>query len=351
MPEYSVLGKRIPREESIPKVTGDAKYALDMTLPGMLCGKVLTSPHAHARILNIDASKAMRLPGVKAVVTAKDIPDRRKFYAVGPPLPSDQPVLARDRVRYLGEAVAAVAAMDEDTAEEALDLIKVEYEALPCIFDPEEAMKPGAVQIHDHAKENIPATSFDEYGNVEKGFSESDYVREDTFRFHKIAYAHPEPTNSVGSFDPISGRLTVWASVQGIFAVRKALAHLLDMPWSRVRVIAPCVGGGFGGRLVISPNIFCAAVLSMKSGHPVKIVNTREQEFLTEWSARHYTIVTIKTGVKKDGTFVARESTTIWDVGGYKIAIKGPSPQAFIAGLHMPYKIPHFKAKGITVAK
>ncbi len=349
MPEYSVLGKRLPREESVPKVTGEAKFTLDMTLPGMLCGKIMTSPYAHARILNIDTSKAMRLAGVKAVVTGKDVPDRRKFPVIGPPLPGDRALLPKDKARYLGEGIAAVAAVDEDTAEEALDLIEVEYEVLPSLFDPEEAMKPGAAQIHDHSENNIPVISTNEYGDVEKGFGESDYVREDTFRFHQITYAHAEPTNSIGSFDPISGRLTVWASTQAVYAARTELGHMLDIPWSKVRVIAPYVGGGFGGRLAISANAFCAAVLSMKSGRPVKILNTREEEFITEWSARHLVIITIKTGVKRDGTLMAREATAIYDVGAYKIGIAAPTPQAYIASAHVPYKIPHFKGKGIAV--
>jgi 4-hydroxybenzoyl-CoA reductase subunit alpha len=349
MPEYAVLGKRLPREESIPKVTGEAKYTLDITLPGMLHGKLLTSPYAHARIVNIDTSKAMRLRGVKAVVTAKDVPDRRKFPVIGPPIPTDQGLLARGKVRHLGEAVAAVAAIDEDTAEEALDLIQVEYEVLPSLFDAEEAMKPGAVRVHDELENNVPTISTNEYGDVEQGFRESAYVREDTFRFHQITYVYPEPTSTIASFDPISGRITVWASTQDPYNMRKQLGHLLDIPWTRVRVICPYVGGGYGGRLSICSANFCAAALSLRTGRPVRIINTREEDFVSEWAARHNTIVKIKTGVKRDGTFVARDITAIYDVGAYRVGIKGPTPQAYVAGQHVPYKIPHFKSKGIAV--
>lgn len=353
MPEYSILGKRIPREESVPKVTGKANYTVDIMLPGMLYGKILTSPHAHAKILNIDTTKARKLKGVKAVVTGRDIPDKRMIkpnITIGAPLPSDVFAMAKDKVRYVGDIIGAVAAMDEDTAEEALDLIDVEYEILPALFDPEEAMQPGAIRIHDHSEHNIPVTNFSEYGDVEKGFKESDYVREDTFRFPVIAYCHPEPQNAVANFDPLSGNLTIWAAMQAFSAVRKQVADMLDMPWTKVRVIAPYVGGGFGGRLSTTFQChFCAAVLSVRTGRPVKLVYTREQEFSTFWSAMHQVIVKIKTGVKRDGSLVAREATAIYDVGAYKDAIKGPTPQAYVSGLHMPYKIPNFKLKGIAV--
>jgi CO/xanthine dehydrogenase Mo-binding subunit len=353
MPEYSIVGKRTPREESVPKVTGEAMFTVDIKLPGMLCGKLLASPHAHAKIVNIDTSKARKLKGVKAVVTGRDIPHRSMLkpnITVGAPLGSDVFGMASEKVRYIGDVIAAVAAVDEETAEEALGLIDVEYEILPALFDTEEAVKPGAIKIHDHSELNIPVKNFHEYGDVEKGFQESDYVREDTFRFPPVAYCHPEPQNAVASYDPISGTLTIWAAMQAFSAVRKQVADMLEIPWTKVRVIAPYVGGGFGGRLSTTFQChFCAAVLSMKSGQPVKLVYNREDEFSTFWSAMHAVVVKLKTGVRKDGTFMAREATAIYDVGAYKDAIKGPTPQAYAAGLHMPYNIPNVKIEGIAV--
>lgn len=350
MTKYAIVGKKTPREESVPKTTGEAKYAIDMTVPGMLYGKVLMSPHAHARILNIDTTKAKGLRGVKAVISANDIPDRRQLSLIGPDLPTDQYGMTRDKARYVGEPLAAVAAVDEETAEEALDLIQVEYEVLPAVFDLEEAMRPGAIQIHDHAERNIAVTNVEEYGDVEQGFKDSEYVREDTFRFQVAAYGHPEPQNAIASFDPLSGKLTVWASTQGVYINRRSLGHLLDMPWTKVRVIAPYVGGGYGGKFNITSSILCAAALSQRVGRPVKIVNSREQEFTQEWLGRHQAVFTLKTGVKKDGTLVARESTSIYDCGAYRIAIKGPQPEGnTVGGMQGPYSIPNATIKAIAV--
>lgn len=354
MGEYSILGKRTPREESVPKVRGDAQYTADISLPGMLYGKVLVSPHAHAKIIHIDTTKARRLPGVKAVVTGKDLKDTPEKHllkkSVGPALQSDIPSFAMDKVRYIGDVVAAVAAVDEEIAEEALDLIDVEYELLPALFDPEEAMQPGAVKIHEHSEQNIPVTSLNEYGDVEKGFKESDYVREDTFRLPVVDYCLPEPESAVAHFDPLSGKLTVWSAMQAISSLRQQLSRLLDLPWTKVRVVAPYVGGGFGARLTSTYQCaFCAAILSKTTERPVKLVYNREQEFSTFWAAMYQAIVTLKTGVKRDGTFVAREAIAIYDVGAYKDVIKGPTPQAYVASLHIPYRIPNVKLKGISV--
>ncbi len=350
MPEYSILGKPTPRiDEGAPKAKGEAKFSVDVMLPNMLYGGILPSPHAHARIVKIDTSRAENLPGVKAVITGNSLPDRIKLPLMGPPLPGDQYAMARDKVRYVGEPVAAVAAVDEDTAEEALRLIDVEYEVLPSIFDAEEAMKPGAVQLHDHSPGNVPASSLNEYGDIEKGFAESDYIREDTFRFRRIAYNHPEPQNAVASYDPVSSSLTVWASAQSATALRKSLGHLLDMPWTKIRAIGPYVGGGFGGRSFVSSVYVAAAALSIRTKRPVKIVNSREGEFCLDWHARHDTIVKLKTGVKKDGTLLARDAVVIYDAGAYKVTMKGPQPQAYSSCMHVPYLVQNLRLEGIAV--
>ncbi len=348
MAEYSILGTRTPRDESVPKATGQAKFSADFSLSHMLHAKLLISPHAHARILNIDTSRAMKLPGVKAVITGKDIPPIKMLPGLGPDLPTDQYIFAIDRVCYLGDAIASVAAVDEDTAEEALELIKVEYEPLPAVLDLEEAIRPGALKIHEHAERNIAATSLLEYGDVGKGFEESEYIREDTFKYQLIAYCLPEPQSALADFDPISGKLTLWASTQSAYAIRRRLAHVLDLPWTRLRVIAPYVGGGYGARGFLHPVFFSAAALAMRCGRPVKCVNTREQEFILLRLARHQAVVTVKTGVKRDGTLVAREGTALYDCGAYKGAIEGPVPQSYVAFLHVPYKIPNLKIEGIS---
>src|SRR3990172_11527729 len=181
MRKYSVIGKRLPRVDGVVKATGEAKYTADMVLPRMLYGKVLRSPYPHARIVHIDTSRAERLPGVKAVITGKDTLGKKYGGLPALPITMDQQGLATEKVRYIGDEVAAVAAIDEDIAEEALDLIEVEYEELPAVFDPEEAMKPGAPQIHEHAGQNISFRYSVHFGDVERGFKESDHIREDKF--------------------------------------------------------------------------------------------------------------------------------------------------------------------------
>src|SRR3990167_5391670 len=184
MAEFSIVGKKTPDHDAAPMVTGEAKYGVDVAFPGMLHGKVLYSPYPHARILNIDITKAERLPGVKAVITGKDTPRKPYKFPLGPiPEVMDTYIMTIDKARYTGDAVAAVAAVDEDTAEEALDLIEVDYKLLPVIEDIEGAMKPGAIKVHNFAENNIFLTVVDGYGDVEKGFQESDYMREDAFKF------------------------------------------------------------------------------------------------------------------------------------------------------------------------
>lgn len=349
MTEYSILGKRVPREESVPKATGDAKFTADISMPGTLYAELLTSPHAHARIVNIDTSAARKLRGVKDIITGQDIPPIRMLPGLGPDLPTDQYILARDKVCYLGDAVAAVAAVDEETARAAVGLIDVRYEVLAAVLDPEKAMRPGAIKIHDHADRNLAATSLLEYGDVENGFRESDYIREDTFKFPLIAYCLPEPQAALASFDSIAGKLTLWASTQSAYAIRRRLAHVLGIPWTEVRVIAPYVGGGYGARGFLHPVYFASAFFTMRCGRPVKCVNSREHEFVLLRLARHQAVVTVKTGVKRDGTLVAREATSMYDVGAYKGAIEGPVPQSYVAFLHVPYIIPNVKLTGLSV--
>ena len=230
MREYSVIGKRLPRVDGAIKATGSAKYAADFSLPGMLHGKVLRSPFPHARIVNIDMTSAERLPGVRGVVTGKDIGEFKRGVL---PNTRDETPLALDKVRYIGEGVAAVAAIDEDTAEEALELIKVEYEELPGVFDPREAMKDGAPQIHDHVPNNMSWECHYHFGDVEKGFQESDYIREDRFSTGRVLHGFLEPHAIVADYQPSSG-ITAWASKQCPYFLWRHLALILGLPLDKV---------------------------------------------------------------------------------------------------------------------
>jgi 4-hydroxybenzoyl-CoA reductase alpha subunit len=315
MVEYAVVGKRLPRVDSQVKATGEALFTTDMTLPKMLYGKILRSPHPHARILHIDTSMAKRLAGVKAVITGKDTLGIRFG------IHADQQALPVDKVRYIGDEVAAVAATDEDLAEEALGLIKVEYEVLPAVFDPLEAIKPGAPQIHEGVKNNVSASPGYNIGDVEKGYAESDYVREDVFTTQTQFHCTLESRSALASYDA-TGKLTVWSSNQAPYPVGQDLAKTLGMPLGKVRMIKPFMGGGFGAKREMLAADFCASLLSIKSGRPVKITYTREEEFIAT-RRRHPMHLTLKTGVKKDGTLMAKELTIVADGGAYNS--RGPA--------------------------
>jgi 4-hydroxybenzoyl-CoA reductase alpha subunit len=337
MDEYSVIGKRIPRVDGKVKVTGEAKYAADFELPGMLWCKILRSPYAHAKILNVDTSLAQRLPGVKAACTGKDF----KGWTWGwMPKTRDEPPLAVDKVRYLAEAVAAVAAVDEDTAEEATELIKVEYEELPGVFDPEEAMKEGAPQVHDYVENNISWDFHMDLGDVEKGFREADLVREDRFETGRVITGYLEPPAAVVLYD--SSGITIWAAKQSPYFLYRHLAACFNLPLNKVRVIQPFVGGGFGGTKNDSvPGDFCSVLLSKMTGKPVKFVYSMEEVLMT-CRRRHNMIVHNKMGMKKDGVITAIHSRVIADGGGYTTI--GPLTM-YLTGCMttLPYKLPNFK--------
>ncbi|MBI4288316.1 MAG: molybdopterin-dependent oxidoreductase [Chloroflexi bacterium] len=346
MKEYSVVGKRLPRIDSPAKAMGQAKYAADLVLPRMLHGKVLRSPHPHARILNIDTSQAEGLPGVKAVVTGKDTKGVkfggwRAFTQL-----IDQYPLCMDKVRYIGDEVAAVAAVDEDTAEEALDLIRVDYEPLQAILDPEAAMKEGAPRIHEEVERNICWSRFIEFGNVEEGFARSDYVREDNFSLQTQAYAPTEPRACLASFDH-AGRLTIWTSTQCPYPVQCQLAAALGLREGDVRVVQPFLGGGFGAKFELFPYEVCCSLLAQKTGRPVKMMYTRQEEFSAS-RTRHAMKIWLKTGFKKDGTLMARQARAVLDGGAYTSF--GPTV-TFTAGFFhtLLYRLPNYKYEGYRV--
>jgi 4-hydroxybenzoyl-CoA reductase alpha subunit len=338
MSEFSVIGKRLPRVDAREKVTGEAKYAADYSLPGMLWCKLVRSPYPHARILNIDTSKAANLPGVKAVVTGRDFGGWTWGWM---PTTRDEPPLVVDKVRYMAEAVAGVAAIDEDTAEEACELIKVDYEELPGVFDPEEAMKEGAPKVHDYVKNNISVEYHWNFGDVDKTLADSYIVREDRFRTSRATHGYLEPPAILAYYDP-TGYITVWAAKQSPYFHYRHLAACFKLPLSRIRVIQPFIGGGFGGTKNDSlAGDFCAVLLSKMTGKPVKYIESMEEE-LTTSRRRHSLIVYSKMGAKKDGTLTAIHHRVFADGGGYTAV--GPLSM-YLAGFAttLPYKLPSFK--------
>ena len=352
MGDLEYVGKRVLRKDGPDKVTGRAIYTVDMQLRGMLTGAILRSPYPHARILHMDVSRARALPGVKAVITAQDTLGIKHGFVETPRYPADQPPLAVNKVCFAGEEVAAVAAIDPYVAEEALDLIRVDYELLPAVFDPEEAMQPGAPEIHPtHPKvegpfKNIGGKTASGWGNIEDGFAQSDLVRKDRFESHLRTHGYLEPQATVASLEP-DGKLNIWTSSQGPFIKRAKLAATLGLPFSSVRVQKAYVGGAFGGKIDLFSHEFCAALLSMKSGRPVKIVASREEIF-SAYRHGQPLIVEVKTGVKKDGTLIAQEFRVINNSG----AFRGSGVVViFLAwGFAMlPYRVPHFKYEGYSV--
>ncbi len=352
MSELDYVGKPVLRKDGPEKVTGRALYTVDMRLPGTLVGRILRSPHTHARIVNIDASRAERAPGVKAVVTHKDSLGVKHGFVETRRYPADQNCLAEDKVRFVGEEIAAVAAVDEYAAEEALELIHVEYEPLRAVFDPEEAMERDAPEIHpSHPKvrepfRNIAGKTESSWGDVEKGFDDSYLVLENRFDSHLRTHGYLEPQATLASFEP-AGKLNVWTSSQGPFIKRSKLAKTLGLPMSAVRIHKAYVGGAFGGKIDLFGHEYCASLLSMKAGRPVKIVATREEVF-TAYRHGQPLIVHVKTGVKKDGTLVAQRFRVINNCGAYR---GSGVVVIFLAwGFAMlPYRIPNLEYEGYAV--
>ncbi|MBN2466555.1 MAG: molybdopterin-dependent oxidoreductase [Deltaproteobacteria bacterium] len=318
--ELRVVGKRVPVKENFDKVQGKADYCATITLPGMLVGKLLHSPHAHARVVSVDTSRAEGLQGVKAVVTKKDDP-RKIFtwnvmtYQLPDGEPQDQYIFD-DVVRYVGEPVAAVAAVNEEIAKKAVDLIEVEYDVLPAVFSVEDAVKKGAPRVHDTAENNIgaPPTPVFCYGDVEKDFSESDTIVEGVFSTSKQSQAGLENAGCVAEWR--NGRLTVWSQAQLPHMTKRMIAQALDIPESTVRVIQPFAGTGFGAGTDLCPEPY-ACLLTMKAGAPVKVALTRSEDLRMRFTREHIVRVEMKMGVKKDGTPMALKAKYTGDAGAY----------------------------------
>ena len=312
MEKYAYIGKDMKRIDTSQKATGGVLFTADLSFPHMLVGKILRSPYPHARILDIDTSKAEMLSGVKAVVTAKDTcGDKWGVFRYT----QDQQFLPTEKVRYVGEEVAAVAAVDEDTALEALSLIEVRYEVLPAVFTIEEAMAPEAPQLHEVYPGNINIHVHIEVGDIEKGFGESVLVREDTFSAPEDAYFQGEPYAVAAQFDQ-AGNLEIWMPNAGPHLKAKPLSNVLKIPLNKVRVRKIAIGGAFGGRSEISPADVICAFLARKARRPVKIVYTREENTVSTRQA-HSMITRIKTGVDRDGKVMARDITCHMDGGAY----------------------------------
>lgn len=343
MSNYSVIGQKVHRVDGTEKVTGNSKYTFDIVLPNMLYGKILRSPHPHARILNIDTSKAEKMVGVKAVITGKDSLGKKIGIWRRFPELCDEEILAREKVRYIGDPVAAVAAVDEDTAEAALDLIEVEYEPLPAVFDPLDAIKEDAPQIHAGVELNINVTRHIEWGDVDEAFKKCDYVREDKFHTSSQAHMCMETHCTVASYG-YDGKLTVYTSTQSSYYIQGLLAGALGMREGDIRVIKPPTGGAFGGKFELDSPQFCAALLSKKICRPVRIVLSREEEF-TATKRRTPMYYYTRLGAKKDGTLLAKEVRVITDGGAYT----GMGATAiYLTGFFssFPYKYPNYRYDG-----
>jgi 4-hydroxybenzoyl-CoA reductase subunit alpha len=315
--QFSVIGKPIAMVDAAGKTTGAGKYTDDLCVAGMLVGKILHSPYPHARIKLIDTRRAEKLDGVVAVATGEDAPNTYGILPVG----HDEHALAVGKVRYVGDNVACVAAIDEATADKALERIDVEYEVLPAYFDPEESMKAETNLIHENKPHNLEKDYHHAFGDPEKGFAEADQIAEARFIANEVTHAAMEPHSTLASFEIDSqtgkpGRLIVWSSTQVPYYLQHKLSLVLEMPMAQIRVIKPLVGGGFGGKSEVIPLEIIAAVAARKARAPVKITYTREEVF---WAhrGRPRTIIDLKTGVRRDGRITAVKARVVQDGGAY----------------------------------
>ncbi len=342
-----IIGQPTPRIDGTQKVTGGVSYVSDIVVPRMAYGKILRSPVAHGRIVKIDTSKAEAMEGVYAIVTAEDTP-KRKFSFSGGVVP-DQPdklILCDDKVRYIGDEVAAVAAESLEVAEEAILAIDVEYEELEAVFDPAEALKDGAPRIHE--KGNLSYTKVYKVGNADEAFRQSGLIIvEGTFKTQKAAHVCFEPRGCVADWREATGELHITATTQAPHTLKQELGRALDIPSSKIHVIYPPSGGGFGSKLVMSPIEPIAAVLSRKSGRPVKVVHTREEEFTVSRTDYPYEMRS-RLGLDGSGKIVAIESTIIADNGAYND--KGPAVLLRSTLAHAAhYDIPNIKVTSSLV--
>ena len=310
MTEYSIIGKPVPMVDGNSKVTGRGIYTDDLKFPGMLYARIFRSVHPHAKILKLDTTRAEEMPGVVSVVTGKEMLQKYGILPVG----HDETALAVDKVRYVGEGVVAIAATSPETAEAALQRIEVVYEPLPAYFDAFKAMEDGAVLIHDDRPNNIEREYHHDFGNVEEGFQTAHQVRQDSFFCPRVTHAAMEPHSTVANYE--AGKLTVWSSTQTPYYLHRTISLVLGIPMSRIRVIKPLVGGGFGGKDEPLGHEITVALLARKAGRPVKLTITREEVFYIH-RGRPDQHVELKTGVTKDGKITAVYCKTIQNGGAF----------------------------------
>lgn len=334
-PDGKYIGLSVKRIDARSKVTGALRYAGDMVMPGMLHVQVLRSPHAHARILSIDTSAALAMPGVHDVITSADVPGVDNFGV----FVNDQPIMARDKVRYVGEAVAAVAADDLVTARRALERIVVKYEELPGVFDPDEAMKPGAVVLHDYAPDNLVKHIPIRKGDAAQAFATCDLVVEEQYETQAVEHAYLEPEAGLAYVDH-DGVVTIHSPSQNITHHRHMMARILGLPINRMRMIMSPVGGGFGGKedMIYQGMI---ALLAIKTGRPVRLVFTRE-ESIASTAKRHPSRTTYRMGLMRDGRIVAARIRIVYDGGAYGLSTEGVIRKGAILG-GGPYRIPNLQ--------
>ena len=368
MSEYTIVGKPLPRVDAREKITGAARFTADVRLPGMLHAKILRSPVPHARILRVDTSRAERLKGVRAVVSGRDTQNLRVAFVDTPRYPADEPPFAVDRVRYVGDEIAAVAAVDKETAQEAIRLIEVEYETLPAVFTAADALEPGAPLVHEFdypgktiwedwgAKRRpqtdpIPRTSnvagrtFVEFGDVQGGFARSHHVREDSFEVAPVAHAPLEPHSAVAFWE--GDKLNMHVSSMGIFYKRFVLSKALGIPISHVRILKSFVGGAFGGKIDVFPYEIGTALLARKAGQPVLLELTREESLATTRMDFH-AHVRVKTGVDREGLITAQDIQVIVDTGAYRGT--GPVVVFLCYSYNIPvYRVPAQRYEGLAV--
>ncbi len=341
---FSVVGQNLPKIDAWAKVVGETKYADDLLLPRMAHGKLLRSPHPHARIKRIDTTRAKALPGVYAVITGRDLPPV-KFGIL--PVSQDEEALCVDKVRMVGDAVAAVAAVDEETAEQAAELIEVEYEPLRPLMSIEEALAHPEVRIHEYGDgPNVHKAVSLQFGDVEAAFSQADLVREDVFYFEGNTHLPMEQHSAVAQWGA-DGKLTLWSSTQTPHYVHRMLAKILDMPQPHIRVVAAPVGGAFGGKLDPFAHEIAACKLSQLTGRPVKITLTREEVFYVH-RGRHPVLMWVKTGFKKDGSITGMHFRSWLDGGAY--GSYGVASTFYTGALQtVTYKIPVYKFEGARI--
>ncbi len=342
--DLSIVGKRLPKLDAPAKATGRAQYADDVVLPNMLYGKLLLSPLPHARIRSIDVTRAAALPGVEVVLTGAEVPD--VTYGTSPPR-YDEYVLAKDKVRHVGDPVAAVAAVDEETCYRALALIEVDYEELPAVFDPFAAMAEGAPRLFDNRFERNINTRVDHhFGDIDQGFAAADHVKEARFVGNRT-YQNPlEPHCAIAEWTR-QGKVTLYTSTQVVHYVHHQLCRILGVPLGDVRVVMHHCGGGFGAKAATNPLEIVSILLAREAGRPVKMRFNREEMYLYG-RGRHKQHIDLKIGVKQDGTITAVQQTAVLEGGAYS---SFGVVTAYYAGSMLPtlYKIPNYKYDGYRV--